>query len=294
MRQRNPGHVRSLRYFEAVARHGSMLGASSELGVSPSAVSHQLRDLTRSVGEKLFERSGRGIVLTAAGRSLAGRLSSTFEALDSTIVDLVGREDDVLRIAVCSSFGPSWLVPRLADFRNCHPDLPLEIRLYAENPEMSQAVADCIVTARGKAPGFASADLFDEMLTAVVSPAGAGAALPLITTDSAPGKEEKDWRDYARQTGLDIHEISRGGWLRCTHYILAMAMATEGLGVALVPTFVAERALREGRVDVRYPDLRPSGRTYRVCYKEARARQPRLRKLVTWMQREAALVRAAE
>jgi len=68
--------IRSLHYFEAVARHGSLKLAAEELGVSQSAVSHQLRDLTTTLGEQLFIRAGRGIALTDTGmrRLQSGRL----------------------------------------------------------------------------------------------------------------------------------------------------------------------------------------------------------------------------
>lgn len=286
---RNPAYIRSLQYFEAVARHRSMLGASKELGVSPSAVSHQMRDLSRMIGEDLYERSGRGIVLTPAGEMLAARISSTFEELNATLGDLVGGETKVVRVAVCSAFGPYWLVPRLAAFHTRHPETRLEIRLYSEHPEQTQATADCIVTARGAKLGYLATPLFEETLVAVEA-AGAPneATPPLITTDCAPGRELADWQLYARQTGLDFDDIARAGSVGCTHYLLAVAMAEAGLGVALVPDFLAAEALASGRLRLRHPNAVSSGRTYQVCYKEARAGDGRLRQITRWMQREAA------
>ena len=69
---RDPRLIRSLHDFESVARHQSLKLAAEELGVSQSAVSHQLRDLTRALGEQLFSRAGRGIALTPVGQRLAG------------------------------------------------------------------------------------------------------------------------------------------------------------------------------------------------------------------------------
>ena len=285
---RNPAYIRSLQYFEAVARHRSMLGASRELGVSPSAVSHQMRDLSRMVGEDLYERSGRGIVLTPAGEMLAARISSTFEELNATLGDLVGGETKVVRVAVCSAFGPHWLVPRLARFHARHPETRLEIRLYSEHPEQSQATADCIVTARGVKRGYLATPLFDETLVAVEAGwATNGPTPPLITTDCAPGRELADWHLYARQTGLPFDDIARAGSTGCTHYLLAAAMAEAGLGVALVPHFLAAEALAAGRLRLRYKKGASSGRTYQVCFKEARANDIRLRQITRWMQREA-------
>ena len=65
--QRDPRMLRSLKYFETAARRGSIRDAAEELGVSPSAVSHQMRAVREYVGEEIFLKSGRGIHLTEAG-----------------------------------------------------------------------------------------------------------------------------------------------------------------------------------------------------------------------------------
>ena len=126
---RDPRLLRSLHYFEAVARYGSVGLAADEIGVSSSAVSHQLRELAAMLGEELVEKSGRGIVLTEAGQRLAGRLASTFSDLDSMVSDVVGQSAQRLRLAVCSRFGPAWLAPRLPAFTRVHPDIDIELRL---------------------------------------------------------------------------------------------------------------------------------------------------------------------
>lgn len=73
--------IRSLHYFEAVARRQWVKLAAHELGVSQSAVSHQLKELTITLGEQLLVRAGRGVALTATGRRLAERLSTAFSGL---------------------------------------------------------------------------------------------------------------------------------------------------------------------------------------------------------------------
>lgn len=105
---REPRLIRSLHYLEAVARHQSLKLAAEELGVSQSAVSHQLRELTTKLGEQPFIRSGRGIALTPTGQRLADKLAATFSGLQSSLDDVVGSNRPSLRLAVCSSFGPVW------------------------------------------------------------------------------------------------------------------------------------------------------------------------------------------
>ncbi len=68
MLQRQSGLMRGLQYFEVVARYGSITRAAIELGVTQSAISHQLRILTDQLVVQIVQRSGRGIVLTPAGQ----------------------------------------------------------------------------------------------------------------------------------------------------------------------------------------------------------------------------------
>ena len=118
---RNASLIRGLQYFEAVARHQSVKLAAAELGVSQNAVSHQLRQLTKELGEQLLVRSGRGIVLTPVGQRLAEKLSVTFTSLYSSVVDTVGSGRSTLRLAVCSSCAAGWVIPRLNSFFEQQP-----------------------------------------------------------------------------------------------------------------------------------------------------------------------------
>jgi LysR family transcriptional regulator, glycine cleavage system transcriptional activator len=70
----------SLRAFEAAARHLSFKQAAAELGVTPTAISHQIRQLEANLGTALFERQTRKVVLTAEGRTLYPVLQQTFDA----------------------------------------------------------------------------------------------------------------------------------------------------------------------------------------------------------------------
>ncbi len=289
---RNTRLIRSLHYFEAVARHQSVKRAADELGVSQSAVSHQLRELTTALGEQLFGRAGRGITLTPTGRRLADKLAVTFSGLQSSLDDIVGSGRQVLRVAVCSSFGPGWLIPRLASFYAAHPEIELQLRLYAQDPEQTAQVADAFVTAQDVKPGFAAIHILDEMLVAVAAPQLTGPApagrFPLITTDIEADRLGQDWHSYCALTGVSLDTLRAGSFVQCSHYMLALEMARAGLGIALVPDFLARRDIAAGVV--RYFDrtLLPAQRRYHLCFKKSRAQEPELRALVQWLKAECA------
>ena len=284
--------IRSLHYFEAVARHGSLKLAAEELGVSQSAVSHQLRELTTALGEQLFIRAGRGIALTPTGRQLAGKLAVMFSGLQSSLDDIVGSNRSSLRLAVCSSFGPGWLIHRLSSFYAANPAINLQLRLYAQDPEQTTQVADAFITAQDLKPGFSAVHVLDEMLVAVAAPqlqaTVPGGLYPLITTDITPDHFGRDWLDYCATAGRSLASLQAGNFLECSHYLLALEMARAGLGLALVPDYLARRDIEAGVVRHFDRALIPSGRRYHLCFKKSRAQNAEIQALVRWLKAERA------
>lgn len=282
----DPRILRSLQYFEAVARHGSVKSAADEFGVSVSAVSHQLRSLAGYVGEDLFVRAGRGLVLSERGERLQVQVASVFSDLADALRDSVGEHKPRLRVAVCSSFGPHWLAPRLPMFMARYPNIDIELRLYARDPEQTEAVSDAIITAGPTSEGFDGLRLFDEQLVAVgVSPKNSASPKGfrrLITTDLPPAPLGHDWLKFCSATGSN-HVSEETQFVRCTHYLIALSLAKAGVGDALVPDFVAAEALKAGAVVAVDLAKVPSGRTYKLCYKSTRSGDPDLRALAKWL-----------
>jgi LysR family glycine cleavage system transcriptional activator len=175
----------------------------------------------------------------------------------------------------------------MEDFYRAHPEVRLDLRLYAENPLFSNSAADAYVVADELKPGYVAIPLKDEFLVAVEAPRSeratiAGARRRLITTDVEPEKPGQDWVSFCRKVGLKLSEIQEGPFHRASHYMLALEMAKRGLGVALVPDFLASRDLSTGQV-VRFNDrTTPSGRTYHLCFKSSRAHEAKLMTLVHW------------
>lgn len=290
---RDPRILRCLQYFEAVARHGSVVAAAQEASVSPSAVSHQLRTLSTFLGEELLVKSGRGIKLTETGRKLYQEISIIFSSVSDVLEGVVGKKKEVLRVAVCSSFGPSWLAEKISHFQDANPEIDLELRLYAQDPYQTENVADVIVTASPTSLGFESIDLFEECLVAVASPQFSKkhneSQVRLITTDVPPSPVGSDWQSFLSKCSIKYALPPEHTFLRCTHYVLALALAKADMGAALIPNFLAEAAIMNGEVVKLSDNSMPSGRTYRVCYKVSRAKDLELKKFTTWLKKEAAL-----
>lgn len=191
-------NLRALVAFEAVSRHLSVSAAAAELGVTQSAISHQLRLLADLVGERLVQKQGRRIALTEAGDRLARKLQPAFAEIVRSVGDAIGGTRNVVRLAICSSFGPAWLVPRLGGFYATQPSFDLQVCMYARDPELTDTVADAFVTTLPTEKGFESVFLWAEKLVPVVCTAGdTGTESRLITTDLQPGRHGADWKAYS-------------------------------------------------------------------------------------------------
>src|SRR6185369_3840495 len=119
--------LNALRAFWAAARHGSFAAAATELHVTASAVSLQVRQLEDELGVKLFQRTPKGLVLSAQGAEILPGISDAFSQLQSTLVKggASGIEGGVqsLTVSVAPSFATKWLLPRLDRFVSQNPDI---------------------------------------------------------------------------------------------------------------------------------------------------------------------------
>jgi len=276
-------NFRSLESFEAVSRHLSVSAAAVELGVTQSAISHQLRILSDLIGERLLQKHGRKIALTDAGDRLARRLRPAFAEINRSVVEAIGGPRDTVRLAICSSFGPAWLVPRLATFYGSRPNFDLQLCMYARDPELMDAVADAFVTTLPVEKGYYAYLLWPERLVPVVSSEKRGeTGRGLITTELQPGSHGADWMAHAALSGREPALPSEGRWLFASHYLIALEMVKAGLGAALVPDFLAARDIEAGYVRLLDDVSVPTHEDYYLCVKESRRSEPSLDALVRW------------
>lgn len=117
-----------LRAFDAAARHLSFKKAAAELGVTPTAISHQIRLLEQYCGRALFRRRPRPLSLTDAGERLFPAIRSGLETFAAAMV-AVRRDTDQqpLRVTTTNAFASRWLVPRLPAWGKLYPATPLEV-----------------------------------------------------------------------------------------------------------------------------------------------------------------------
>src|SRR5258705_2533973 len=120
--------LNGLRAFEDAARHLSFTVAASELNVTQTAISHQIRRLEEELGIRLFIRQNRALALTPEARDYLPGVRAAFNDLRLATERLLRRDNDhVLTISTLASLAAKWLLPRLSPFHEAHPGIDVRI-----------------------------------------------------------------------------------------------------------------------------------------------------------------------
>lgn len=283
-------NLRSFQVFEAVARLRSIKDAATELGITPSAVSHQLRNLSVRTGKALIERHGRDISLTNDGISLALSLKSAFDIIEQEVTSL-GGNSAVVRLGVYSSFAVSWLIPRLPNFIDAHPHIDLRLIMLYDPHDTSSRIADIFITSEPVQIGYTARRLFGEQLSPVCSATGPenfDAPMRFISAEAETGLAGRAWEAFALLNDLDTSSIQWGNWLCCSHYVFALEMAQLGMGAALLPDFMAARHLADGTLRRLPGTSLPTGQSYELHVPTERRQDPAIGYFSSWLQRAIA------
>jgi LysR family transcriptional regulator, glycine cleavage system transcriptional activator len=248
----------ALRAFEAVTRTGSFRAASSDLSLTPSAVSHAIRGLERTLGATLFIRDGRSIRLTGEGETLMQHVERGFGELQHGIASISTRGPRLLRLHCAPSFAAQWLLPRLR--RLLVEAHGLEVRIAADtnHTRFVDDDFDADIVYGEPSPHFYGLSANQGL---IVLPLGTEVVTPLCAPEIAERihtprclldetliqSEVKKvrWTAWFAANGLLAPE-PRGP--RFDRSFLSLSAAADGLGVALESTRLAERELASGRL----------------------------------------------
>jgi LysR family glycine cleavage system transcriptional activator len=259
--QRLPS-LNGLRVFWTAARHGSFVKAASELHVTPSAVSLQVRQLEDEIGLKLFERTARGLALTASGQRVLPDIASAFQRLQDSFAALneSAHGGSMLTVSAAPSFATKWLLPRLSKFLAGNPEIEVSLKATVELADFERSEADIgIRYGRGNYPGLETELLLRETVFPVCSPelfAANGPSPPTeeilaratLLHDDSTGESEAlpGWKMWLLAAGIDNVD-----WRKGSHFdqsALAIEAAASGLGIALAPAVLVQSDLANGRL----------------------------------------------
>ena len=262
--------LETFRFFEAAARHLNFTHAAEEMRVTHGAVSQRIKRLEEHLGTPLFRRSGRGMLLTGEGRRLLervrvaiGEITEGVEAVRSS------NRDRILTVSTVPGFATYWLLPRLAEFTERHPDIEVNIRPTMSLTDFARDGVDMAVRfGAGAWPGLVSIKLYDEELVPVCSPAFRGGRLPRAPSDLLKlpllHDERQPWSVWFKAVGLDYRDARQGP--RYSEQTLLLAAAIGGLGVALGRASFVKADLECGRLVPLFPQSARTKYSYFIVY----------------------------
>lgn len=280
----------AIQAFECAARHASFTRAASELSLTQSAISRQVKDLEDHLGTRLFERIRQRIVLSEAGHRFLPEARRLLEQTEETMLRAMSSADSKssLSIATLPTFGSRWLSPRLPDFLRSHPDAVVNVGSRSapfdfeeENFEVAIHYGQP-VWARGTCTYLCS-----ESILPVASGklAAQGAKItpadlidkPLLHLATRP----KLWVQWFELAGLSREAAYRGH--RFDQFSMIIEAATAGMGYALLPRYLIEQELESEilRVVVDLP-LKTENSYYAVV-PELKPQSAITQHFVTWL-----------
>lgn len=284
--------------FESAARHASISRAAHELSLTQSAISRQIKQLEEQIGIVLFHRVRQRVVLTDAGRVYATELRSGLETIsDSTQrVMTMGGIGKVLNLAVLPTFGTRWLIPRLRRFAALQPDVTVNFASRTEPFDFAREPFDAAIHFGADFwPGAACDYLLSESVVPVCSPEFKERQA-LHTRDDLTqqvllhqSSRPLQWAEWFQQ--VDVHAPHAMQGPRFEHFAMLAQAAANGLGVALVPSFLIEEELASDRLIVLFPEALATQRAYYVVVPEAGAENPLVIAFRDWLVAEAATMR---
>ena len=268
--------LNNLNAFAAAAEHLSFQKAAEVLYVTPSAVSHQIRNLEKILGYKLFDRLDRGVSLTPHGKRLFADIAAPMQQLyEASRKALRGLDDNTLALSVAPVFATGWLLQRLKDFYATYPDISLSVVASAEFADFSSDQFDASIRmGAGEWESTKSIRLIDRELVAVCHPAllkqskelltpAQVAEYPLILNTVMPDT----WNEWFQSAGMCMPP-GDGSRLQVQSTALAIEAVQSGESIALVDWRFIQEHIESGRLSIASEHLLKNNEGYFLTFPE--------------------------
>jgi LysR family glycine cleavage system transcriptional activator len=283
--------LNGLRAFEAAARHLSFTLAASELNVTQTAISHQIRRLEEELGIRLFIRKNRALALTPQARDYLPGVRAAFNDLRLATDRLLRKDDDkVLTVSTLASLAAKWLLPRLTAFQEAHPGIDVRITTSTALVDFKNGDVDAAIRyGRGHWPGVRSEWLMADDFFPVCSPALLSGKKPLRTPEDLrdhvllhTSTNSDDWRQWLTAAGLPS-DLSKQQGITFDLILMTVQAAIDGIGVAMGRTSYVQDDIAKGRLVVPFNISLPVDAGFYLVSPEGVAEPPKLRAFRQWL-----------
>lgn len=292
MPRRDLPPLRALTAFEAAARLGSFRLAAGELGITRSAVSHQVKLLEQRLGVQLFRRDARRAELTQAGHTYFPSVREAFDQIEAQTRALKPSvADNELTVQVYVTVALKWLIPRLHDFERRFPDMKVRLSTSYFDWDFDEKNVDAgLILARNRSPDHYYRTLFRSQLTPICAPA-------LLKTLKTPEDlkthkllyvytAEEDWHLWLEEAGVDGIRLSDR--LAFDSYILAQEAAIEGRGIAMTIGPFATEEIKVGRLVQPFPLMVQHRHNWLFACNAEHRMKPKIKRFEDWLVKQVA------
>lgn len=275
--------------------------AANELGITRSAVSHQVKLLEDRLGTQLFRRDARRAELTQSGQAYFPLIRDAFDQIEAqTRAIRPSVTDNELTVQVYVTVALKWLIPRLHDFERRFPDMKVRLSTSYFDWDFDDRNVDVgIILARNKSPGHHYRPLFKSYLVPVCSPKLLKGETPLKKPEDLKKHKlidvytaEEDWQLWLDAAG--VKGVKPANRLSVDSYILAQEAAIEGRGLAMTIGPFASEEIKLGRLVQPFPLRVPNkNQWYFACHAEHR-NKPKIKRFEDWLAKQVAADPALE
>jgi len=276
--------LNSLRAFSALAEAGSYSQAGSLLSVTHAAVSQQVRALEEQLGISLVVREGRGVRLTAEGLALARDLDTGFAAIRRGVEAL--RESSAtkpVQLSTTPAFAMEWLMPRIQDFQNKHPEIPLMLNPTSKVVDLKPGGVDLAIRYRDKRKSDTPVTpvlVSDMVVIAAPSLLGAREINDPAILMEVPWLEELGTNEVADWFGYRGVKLSRPLMINQMPGNLIMQAVRRGDGITFTARAFFEAEIRSGKMKVLFSE--PEFGTYYIATSPGPVRTT-VKTVMNWM-----------
>ena len=270
--------------LEAVGRLGTVVAAASEMGVSPGAVSQQIKKAEAQIGKPLFYRTATGLRATPTGEKIFPALTAARHQIADGIKASRSDDEFVLNITMGSAFASNWLVPRLARFGERYPDY--QLRFIATSRFVDFSRGDVDVGIRLGLGGWQR--LVGERAFPVCAPGLASRLSQPRDLATVPTLFDErtvfPWSNWLERAGLPADFGLSGPSF--TDPMLAYGAAIAGQGVLMGWSILTRDALSDGRLTRPFSIEVESNHSYWLVVPHAQRRAPKVRLFRDWIMEE--------
>lgn len=281
----------ALRGFEAAARLNSFSKASSELFMTQSAISHQVKLLEEYFGQALFKRVNRTVEVTDAGIDFLKTTQLVLSQLQKGTIRLEFFNKEAVVINTTPAFASKWLMRRLPEFKQGNPDIDVWVYTQYSQHQLENAEVDfAIWLGTGDWPGTQCIKLFDDEVTPLYGPSMLAdgqtietpqdlANFPLIHVEQVERRE--DWHAWLTQEG--VSEVESVVGYNFNDSSLALDCALSGQGVVLGSTLLAQDLIDSGQLIRPFEHSLATELNYYLVYQEDKVKEENIQQMIDWI-----------